>query len=66
MIKEKIKNIITMEFNFLEVSETDFKLFNFIRDSDEIGVSIKVNLSKNYFLNHKKFLKQFKEYFGNV
>ena len=59
-------NIITMEFNFLEVSETDLELFNFIRDTDEIGVSIKVDLSKKYFLNHKKFLKQFKEYFGSV
>ena len=48
-------NIITMELNFLGVSETDLKLFNFIRDSDEISVSIKVDLSKNYFLNHKKF-----------
>lgn len=59
-------NIITMELNFLGVSETDLKLFNFIRDSDEISVSIKVDLSKNYFLNHKKFSKQFKEYFGSV
>lgn len=49
MIKEKIMNIITMEFNFLEVSETDLELFNFIRDTDEIGVSIKVDLSKKYF-----------------
>ena len=53
-------NIITMELNFLGVSETDLKLFNFIRDSDEISVSIKVDLSKNYFLITRNFQNNLK------
>ncbi|MGT2924591.1 hypothetical protein ACVR0O_05225 [Streptococcus caviae] len=57
-------NIITMELNFLEVNEKDLKFFDFIIDSN--GIPIKVDLSKKYFSNHKKFSKQFKEYFGSI